>query len=353
MISSRKEEHVRLALEADVGFRSKTTGLDDVELPYNALPEINLTDIRTPIRFFTRTLSYPLLISGMTGGYPNAEYINGALAETAADLGLGMGVGSMRAAVEDPSQRSTFTVVRQYSNHVPIISNIGGVQLAQWYRHGALTEIVHTIVEMVGASVFGIHLNPLQEVLQPEGQPEFRGVLEAIQATVTCSPVPVLVKEVGAGISAAVAHRLIGAGVHAIDVAGAGGTSWAGVEILRHDQTDSMEQFWDVGIRTSDCLKAIAALRKAYQEPTAASGITFPTVIASGGIQNGSHVAKAIALGANLCASARPLLQALERGGTSELKKTIGLWERDTIRWMFLSGCSTLHDLQTCLEEPS
>ncbi len=355
MISSRKEEHVRLAVDADVGFRQRTNGLNAVELPYNALPELNLSEITPSTTLFGKHLALPLLISGMTGGYPDAERINAQLATCAARLGIGLGVGSMRAGLENPAQRSTFSVVKSVSHTVPIISNIGAVQLAAWHAEGSLAEHIAEVIEMIGASAFGIHLNPLQELLQPEGEPRFRGVLQAIRATVQVSPIPVLVKEVGAGIGALVGRKLVHAGVAAIDVGGAGGTSWAGVEIMRRADSAEVMHFWDVGIPTADCLRELTSLRHELSTDGSdgTSGISWPVIIASGGIANGGHIARAIALGANVCASARPILLALETSGEAGVMDLIRSWERELLRWMFLTGSANLHELTQCLHSTS
>jgi isopentenyl-diphosphate delta-isomerase len=179
-------------------------------------------------------------------------------------------------------------------------------------------------------------LNPLQELLQPEGMPRVRGVLAGIERLVRESPVPIIVKEVGAGISGAVAATLIGVGVRCIDVAGAGGTSWAGVEILRRASDDAAQEFWDVGIPTADCLTLV----RPHIERVGG------TMIASGGITGGRDMAISIALGAHLCGSARPLLQAVMSDGVDGVITTVRTWERDLRRWMFLSGCATIDMLR-------
>lgn len=330
-IQSRKEEHVHLALSGNATFREKSNGFERYEFVYNALPEIDLADVDTRTEFCGMELQSPLLVTGMTGGYPDAERINKGLAEACETCGIAMGVGSMRAALEHRELESTFAVVRDVSDRVPIIANIGAAQAAVWNREGSLQSYVQRAVTMTGASALAVHLNPLQELLQPEGEPRFRGVLDAIATLVRSEQIPIIVKEVGAGISGAVARRLADVGVTIIDVAGAGGTSWAGVEILRRNDAQTVDHLWDVGIPTAECV-------------TQCVGIV-PTIIASGGISNGTEVAKAVALGARLVGSARPILEAFAADGTKGVVSLVREWELQLRQWMFLTGCQHLNDL--------
>lgn len=335
-LTSRKKDHVDLVVEHGVRFRTKDNGLDAIELPYCALPECDLADIDTSVEFLGRRLSLPLMITGMTGGYPDAEQINGQLAEVAATLGIALGVGSMRAAIEHPSTIPSYAVVRTVADRIPVIGNVGAVQLADWHREGTMTAHLATLADMIGASAMAIHLNPLQEVMQPEGQPRFRGVLDAITEAVTTSPLPIIVKEVGAGISLKVADTLADAGVEIIDVAGAGGTSWAGVEIMRRDDATAVADYWDVGIPTAQCLYECRGI--------------VPVLIASGGIANGRQVANAIALGASVVGAAGPILRALQHEGINGALSLLRSWESDLRRWMFLTGSPTIPALQTLLD---
>lgn len=335
-LTSRKQEHVRLVVDRDVRFREKDNGLDAIELPYCALPECDLNDIDLSVDVFGRTLSAPFMITGMTGGYPDAERINAQLAETAAELGIAIGVGSMRAAIEQPQTAASYTVVKTVADRVPTIGNVGAVQMADWHRAGTLQEHLEALSTLIGASAMAVHLNPLQELLQPEGQPRFRGVLEAITAAVETSPVPIIVKEVGAGISLKVAEQLVDAGVDIIDVAGAGGTSWAGVEILRREDADTVQQYWDVGIPTAQCLYECRGI--------------VPTLIASGGITSGRQAANAIALGASVVGAAGIVLRTLERDGTSGVLSLLRSWSNELRRWMFLTGSPTIAHLQQLLD---
>jgi isopentenyl-diphosphate delta-isomerase len=331
--SSRKQQHVALTLKRDVGFVTKKSGLEEVEFIHNALPELDLADIDPSTSFLGHRLSLPLMISCMTGGYADALTINRHLAEVCQGAQIAMGVGSQRQALENSRYHHTFSVVREAAPGIPIVGNIGAAEVARLKN----ADAVRRLVDLVGADAFAVHLNPLQEFLQPEGDPRFKGVLAGIAMLVKELSVPVIVKEIGAGISGAVANRLYAVGVRYIDVAGAGGTSWAGVEALRSRSRAFAEQFWDWGIPTSEALQQVATLRT--------SGCPF-TIIASGGIVGGLDVAKCIALGADLVASARPMLQALHAGGPRGLATLIEDWGKTLRGAMFCTGSPTLDALR-------
>ena len=330
---SRKKEHVDLVLRRRVGFKGKTTGLEALEFANNALPELDFEDVRTSTTFLGHTLAFPLMISCMTGGYAGALAINRALAEVCAERRIAMGVGSQRQALEDAQYHKTFTVVREAAPKIPIVGNIGAAEVA-CMRDAAPAQ---RLVDLVRADAFAVHLNPLQELLQPEGNPKFRGVLNGIALLVKGLGVPVIVKEIGAGISGAVARRLLDVGVRHIDVAGAGGTSWAGVETLRSRDRRMGSLLWDWGIPTADAVREVAALKSDYAEMT---------LIASGGIANGIDAAKCIGLGADLVASARLLLLALRAGGRDGLRASLDSWEREFRSTMFLTGSASIADLR-------
>jgi isopentenyl-diphosphate delta-isomerase len=331
--SSRKKQHVDLTLTRSVGFRAKTTGLEELDFVHNALPELNLAEVDPSVRFLGHTVSLPIMVSCMTGGYREALRINREIAEVCADLRIAMGVGSQRQALESTEFHRTFSVVRDVAPAIPVIGNIGAAELAR--MTGA--DQARRLVELVRADALAVHLNPLQEFLQPEGNPNFRGVLAGIAMLVRELPVPVIAKEIGAGISHDVALRLLEAGVRYIDVAGAGGTSWAGVELLRRRAGDRTMSFWDWGIPTAEALRQTVRLREKVPELT---------IIASGGIGSGMDIAKCIALGADIVAAARPMLQALERGKQNALRALIASWGDELRGAMFLTGSRTLPDLR-------
>jgi isopentenyl-diphosphate delta-isomerase len=312
--TSRKQQHVELAVGERVNFRAVTNGLERYRFTHNALPELDLGEITTATDFLGHTLAAPILISSMTGGYADAERINRALAEAAEVYGFGIGIGSARQAMEDATFRHSYSVMRSVAPNAFIFSNIGAVEVAKLARSGEIKKLC-TIIDLVKANALAIHLNPLQELMQPEGSKDFRGVLTGIELAVKELGLPIIVKEVGAGISCGVAQRLIEAGVQAIDVAGAGGTSWSGVEILRHEKEDQdwLEPFWDWGIPTAECICEIAPLTRVHG----------CSLIASGGVTNGLEVAKSLALGADLAGIARPMITAFMEHSESGLRTFI------------------------------
>ncbi len=331
--SSRKQQHVELTVNKDVRFQSKTTGLGDLEFVHNALPEFNFSDLDTSSEFLSHRIALPFMVSCMTGGYPNALTINRQLAEVCESVGIPMGVGSQRQALEDTLYHKTFSIVREVAPSIPIIGNIGAAEVAKLQS----AEPAQRLVDLINADGFAVHLNPLQEFLQPEGSTDFAGVLAGIERLVRGLQVPIIVKEIGAGLSAAVSARLLDVGVRYIDIAGAGGTSWAGVEILRRKRSDFTRTFWDWGIPTAHAVRETAALK---------SGGRIFTLIASGGIENGLDIGKSIALGADIASSARPVLQALFKRGAKGALDLIALWEQELKGAMFLTGSRTITELQ-------
>jgi isopentenyl-diphosphate delta-isomerase len=343
--SSRKQEHVELTLTKDVAFQHKTAGFERWDFQHNALPELDFSEVDPSTTFLGKKLSFPFVISSMTGGYEDATRINRQLAEVCAEMHLAMGVGSQRQALEDKKFHRSFSVVREVAPAIAVFGNIGGAEVAKLKDASG----VKRLADLIGANAFAVHLNPLQELLQPEGNPHFRGLLNGIEMLVKELPIPLIVKEIGAGISLSVAKRLVDVGVRIIDVAGSGGTSWAGVEILRRSKNsrrdrDARKQrdepgdvFWDWGIPTVDALRQVCSLR--IQVPSL-------TVISSGGVTNGLEVGKSIAFGADLAGSARPMLKTLETGGKELLTATISKWEHQLKGAMFLTGSRTIQDLQ-------
>jgi isopentenyl-diphosphate Delta-isomerase len=298
--SARKADHLRIALEEDVGFGALTTGLERYRFEHQALPELDLAEVETGTELLGRAVTAPLVISCMTGGLERGAEINRRLAAAAQRAGVALGVGSQRAALEDPALAATFEV-RELCPDVPLLANLG---VAQLRRAGAVARC-RRAVAMIGADALVLHANPLQEALQPEGTPRFAGLLERIADVVAALDVPVLVKEVGWGIGEETARALADAGVAGIDVAGAGGTSWSEVE--RHRISDPVMRevaaaFREWGIPTAE---AVPACRRALPD-----GL----LIASGGLRSGVDAAKCLALGADAAAFAAPLLRAAVSG---------------------------------------
>lgn len=295
-IGRRKADHIRINLEEDVQFPRLSTGLERYRFIHQALPELDLEAIDTTLTLFGRRLAAPLLISPMTGGTDQAREFNLRLATAAQEHGLAMGVGSQRAALEDPRLADTFRV-RSAAPDILLFANLGAVQLN--YDYGV--DHCRRAVEMIEADALVLHLNVLQEAVQPAGDTHWAGLLDKIEQMCRQLPVPVVAKEVGWGISEQAARQLASAGVAAIDVAGAGGTSWSEVEYHRAPtafHASVARAFADWGIPTAESLQM--ARRAA------------PRLIlfASGGLRDGIDVAKCIALGASLCGIAGPFLRA-------------------------------------------
>ena len=291
----RKAEHLRITMDENVA-SGLTSGFERYRFVHRALPECDLDAIATAQTFLGKTLRLPLLVSSMTGGTAEATTINRRLAQAAQEAGIALGVGSQRSAVEQPSLVDTFRV-RDVAPNILLFANIGAVQLNRGYG----VDECRRAVEMIGADALILHLNALQEALQPEGDHEWRGLLDRIAAVCRAVGVPVVAKEVGWGIAPDVARALATAGVAAIDVAGAGGTSWSQVEMHRARTPGAARvaaHFMDWGIPTAECVAAVAA------------ALPEMPLIASGGIRNGVDVAKAVALGAHACGLALPFLKA-------------------------------------------
>ena len=336
-IERRKAEHLRLAAEADVETRT-SAGWEDVHIVHDALPETDAAEIDVGATFLGRRLALPLLISGMTGGHGRALAVNELLARVAERRGIAIGVGSQRAAIRDPLVAPTYSVVRESAPHAFVIANVGVSQLLDQDTEGALSASdLARIVAMVRADALAVHLNYLEESVQPEGQTRASGALDAIAALVRRAKVPVIAKETGAGITRAVASRLRRAGVKAIDVGGVGGTSFAAVEALRAAaQSDSARmtlgnRFRDWGVPTAVAVAGVAS-------------VGLP-VIATGGVRSGLDAAKALALGATAVGVGRPLLQAALRG-ESEVERWINDFELELRTATFLAGVRNASDLR-------
>jgi isopentenyl-diphosphate delta-isomerase len=327
----RKAEHIRICLDEKAQARKATAGFEDVQFVHRALPEVDKEKIDVSTTFLGHKFSAPLIVGAMTGGTAEATRINAAIAEAVETLQLGMGVGSQRAAIENPKLEKTFAVARKKAPTAFLIANIGGIQLV----HGCGVKEVKKIVEMIDADAVAVHLNALHEAVQPEGQTNFKGVLAKIGEVAGELDKPVIVKETGAGIAAEDARKLEAAGVKAIDVGGAGGTSFAAVEYYR-SEVNSLKHllgdvFWDWGIPTA------VSLMETTQT------VKIP-VIASGGVRNGTDVAKALALNACLASVCQPALQAAVKGAKATENMLSRLME-ELRTVMFLVGAGKVKDL--------
>lgn len=329
----RKVDHIRICLDDKAQAKRATSGFEDIQLVHRALPEINKSEIDVSTNFLGKKFSAPIIVGAMTGGTEEATEINAHIATAVENLGLGMGVGSQRAAIENRSLERTYRVAHEKAPNAFLIANVGGVQLV----HGFGVKEVKCIAEMIDADAVAIHLNALQEAVQPEGQTNFHGVLEKICEIASALDVPVIVKETGAGISAEDAKALENAGVKAIDIGGVGGTSFAAVEYHRVSKEQGEvqlflgEALWDWGIPT-----AISLIENAQT-------VKLP-LIASGGIRSGADIAKALALNADLAGIAQPILQTAVKGAAETQTKLKCLIE-ELRNVMFLTGVKKISDL--------
>jgi isopentenyl-diphosphate delta-isomerase len=327
----RKRDHIRINLNEDVTHRIDT-GLDQYRFTHCALPELDLDDVDLSMEFLNHSLCAPLLISSMTGGTSEARNINIRLAQAAQASGIAMGLGSLRAALEQPDLADTYQV-RPWAPDILLLANIGAVQLNYGYSASDLLRGI----ELVQANGLILHLNPLQEALQPEGNTRWSGLVSKIEAVCQALPVPVIAKEVGWGISAHTARQLADAGVSAIDVAGAGGTSWSQVEMHRAQDDVSRRvasHFHVWGIPTVDSLLTI-------QE-----SVPGMPLIASGGLRHGLDVAKVVALGASLAGMAGVFLRAAATS-TDELSDLIEELTRTLRIAMFGVGAKDIATLRS------
>jgi len=331
MLEERKSEHLHINLDKDVSFPLLTSGLERYRFVHNALPEIALEEVDLRTTFLGRALRLPLLISSMTGGTSEAQRINRHLAEGAQAAGIAMGLGSLRAAIEAPHLADTFRV-RDLAPDVLLFANLGVAQL----NTGFGVRECQRAVELAEADALYLHLNPLQEALQLDGDTDWRGLLTKVETVCREVGVPVVAKEVGWGISAEVARRLVDAGVAAIDVAGSGGTSWSQVEMYRaptEGRRRLCAQFADWGIPTAEALAEVKA---------ALPGIPF---IASGGLRSGMDLAKVLALGAALGGLAGPFLKAANTSAQAVAGLAIEI--ADTLRTvMFSLGIKDIESLK-------
>ncbi|MEA4956668.1 Isopentenyl-diphosphate delta-isomerase [bioreactor metagenome] len=330
MISDRKLEHLLLCKHYDVQYKNKKTGFEDIELIHNALPEINKDEIDISTNIFGKKLESPLIITAITGGHPAALKINKELAMAAENKKIGLGLGSQRAGIENPELSNTYGVARENAPNTLLIGNIGAPQIIGDSKKSE--EFANNAINMIDADILAIHLNVLQESIQPEGDIDANGYINSIENIVNSVDIPIMAKETGTGIASEEGKILEDMGVDFIDVAGAGGTSWAAVETFRAEDKYIGELFWDWGIPT------------AVSTAELSNSLNIP-IISSGGIRSGLDAAKAIALGADSVGIALPILKEAFVGH-DEIIKFINTFNDSLKIAMFLVGAKNLEELK-------
>ncbi len=332
-ISARKLDHLILTSYYNVEHEA-TTLLEDVVLVPRAAPEASLDGIDSSIVMMGKRLSAPVIVSGMTGGHPLGGEVNAAIASAVEELGLGMGVGSQRAMLRDPSMLDTYRVVRREAPNALIIGNIGAAQLRD-----LRVEDVERLVEAIEADALAVHLNVAQELFQPEGDRDFRGVLEAIAWLAERLPVPVIVKETGHSIDPATVSKLVAAGVEYIDVSGAGGTSWVRVEELRA-RNAGLERLAEEAAtyRNWGLPTALAVMAARWAAPHAC-------ILAGGGIRSGLDVVKAVVLGADAATVALPVMRVFAERGERGVRDYLLRLVEEVRKGMLLVGARNIRDL--------
>lgn len=330
-IHERKRDHIRHTIDGRTQY-DHGTGFDAYRLIHNALPELSLAEISTDSNFGSRNFSMPVFISSMTGGTVETGQVNRIIAEVCQDHNVPMGVGSQRIMLEDPSVTDSFSVVRKAAPDIYIAANIGGVQI----RNSIAIDDLRRLIDSIEANALIVHLNPLQELMQPEGDRDFKGILNGIEYLVSHSPVPIIVKETGAGINGSTAKRLYEVGVRHIDIAGSGGTSWSKVESIRQQANKAFPIFDNWGIPTAKCLREINALN-----------LKDVHLIASGGIRTSMDILKAIALGANMAALAQPIIRIIHESGQSGLQDYLLRLKQELSMGLLLMGVRSFKELNS------
>lgn len=322
MMDERKRDHLKICNVEEV--ESGNPGFDEFDILTKSLPELDYTEIDTKVTFLGKKLEFPLILEAMTGGTKKAKRINKAVAKVASEFGIGMGVGSQRAAIEDSSLESTY-VVRDVAPDILLIANLGAVQL----NYGYSTKECKKAVDMISADALALHLNPLQEVCQPEGDTNFKGLIPKVNKVATKLKVPVIAKEVGMGLDLETAKKLK---VDAYDCGGWGGTSWSLVESYRNRSYPEIGiTYSQVGIPTAECIVSLSRLNK--------------PLIGSGGVRDGLDAAKAICLGADVAGVSLPVLHAYMDGKEKGLKEYISLFIREFKAAMFITGSLKVKNL--------
>ncbi len=330
IISSRKGEHIKLSLSDEADYDSVTNGFEYYQFIHHAATEVVISEIDFRTKFFSKNINYPFLISSMTGGAAESIEINERLVQVAKALNIPIGVGSQRRSLLDNKFDESYKSIRKFGGDIPILGNIGAAQIVKSQN---IIDDINYLVDLIEADAMVIHLNPLQELLQPEGEPNFSGLLKKIEKITTKVKIPIIVKEVGAGIDLDSAIKLLNAGVRGIDVAGAGGTNWAKIELMRSGNDSFLSQW---GNPTSYCLRRIQKLKKNYKF----------VLISSGGLRKSIDFAKSYALGADFTAAAKLILKLIiDKNEEAAVNFIKSLFE-DIKKVMFLTGSRKLSDLR-------
>ncbi len=329
--SNRKNDHLDLVMNRDVNFRQKTNGFEKYDFVHDAVTNVDIDELNLSFDFFGKKIDFPFMISSMTGGTDKAVNINAELAAAAEELNIPIGIGSQRQALENDEYHESYKIIRKNAANVPVLANIGASEISNNFN----LSNIEKIVDLIEADGLIVHLNPLQELIQKEGKALFKNLLINLEELTGKVKIPVIVKEVGAGINKKAAKKLLDCGVKGIDVAGAGGTSWAGIEILRNGKSGSA--FWDWGLPTSYCVRKIKKLKSKFDF----------ILIASGGVNNGIDTAKALALGADMTASAKILLQTLINQSVEKVIALITDWFETVKKIMFLTGANSLDEFRS------
>ncbi|MDH5402155.1 MAG: type 2 isopentenyl-diphosphate Delta-isomerase [Candidatus Heimdallarchaeota archaeon] len=330
-LQSRKAEHVKIVLDKDTKVSGVTNGFEDFHFVPNAIPDLNYNEINMNTIFLNNEFDFPVLVAGMTGGYPEAEKINSKLAQICSELNIPFGVGSQRAMVVDHSLTHTFDV-KKHVKDVFLIGNLGLVQFCQEFT----LENLESAINEINVDAMAIHINAFQEICQPAGDLNFKDSWNWINKIIKNSPVPIIIKEVGSGIARDEIQRLDSLKVHAIDVGGAGGTSWPKIEIMRHENDESPFDLDDPTLRWG--------INTALATWEATSTTNIP-IISTGGMYHGLMGAKALAMGATMIGVARPVLQTLMNDGSNAAKNWLLHYKETIKRIMFLLGVGDIENL--------
>jgi len=330
--SKRKDEHIKICLENDVEYQSHNNGFQKFKLHPSTLVDLSLEQINLKTTIFEKELDFPILVSGMTGGSKLGQQYNEQIAEICQEFRIGMGVGSQRAAIENPDLIKTFEV-RNIAPDIPLIANLG---LPQFNKSYDVKEAIFAI-EMIKADALAVHINPLQELVQLEGDKEDSHSLERLKQILPQVKYPIILKGVGTGFSRKDLQNLVNLSPYAIDVAGAGGTNWTKIEYLRNKKMEYVsEEFVEQGIATAESLQSAYSIKR----PKTLK------LIASGGIRTGIDAVKALALGSDYVAFALPVLKALAKGGVDELRKYISTFIFEMKTSMAMLGCENIQQLK-------